>query len=338
MCGIFGGIGKNVNAHIIRALALANRERGTDSVGFFDSHGKSLKSADDALDALTRKEYNTFINRAVCKGWFIAGHTRFATHGKVISANAHPFRYGRIIGAHNGMCYFPKDRKYQVDSEYLFDQLNRHDGNYQAGLADVDGYWGLTWFDGSAFYIQAHDNDVYVGKAADGAWYYSSDKMHLLACIGSASRVEYIGDGRTIKFNGEGDFEELPAFKSVVRMPFIWNRSATATDGKRKKRKKSKKADSKVWLPGPGDAGRYGVTGHAVSTAFKGYDDPALDTSEYAYLDEMAMEAGYGSGVEFMGAEGFQSIRKAIDYLEFHAYSWAKNDDRDDSLWGNTPF
>lgn len=332
MCGIFGGIGKGVNSHIIRALAIANRERGTDSVGFFDSYGKSLKSADDALDALGRKEYNTYLNRAACKGWFVAGHTRYATHGKVISANAHPFRYGRIIGAHNGMCHFPKDRKYAVDSEYLFDQLNRHDGNYQAGLADVDGYWGLTWFDGDAFYIQAFDNDVYAGKAADGIWYYSSDKAHLLACIGSASRMEHITDGRTIKFSeGATDFEELPAFKSNSK--WSWNSGLTARQGGKKKGKRNK---SKLWTPAPGLTVKAPVTGQAVSTAFKGYDDPDLDTADYGYLDEMAREAGYGSGIEFMHVEGFQSVTSAIRFLEFESYEIAVNYD-DDKLWSDLP-
>ena len=43
MCGIFGGIGRNVNPAIIRALAIANKARGKDSLGFFDSSGKCVK-------------------------------------------------------------------------------------------------------------------------------------------------------------------------------------------------------------------------------------------------------------------------------------------------------
>ena len=44
MCGIFGGIGRNVNPAIIRALAIANKARGKDSLGFFDSSGKCVKA------------------------------------------------------------------------------------------------------------------------------------------------------------------------------------------------------------------------------------------------------------------------------------------------------
>ena len=43
MCGIFGAIGHHANMGTIRALALANRERGTDSLGFFSSSGKFVK-------------------------------------------------------------------------------------------------------------------------------------------------------------------------------------------------------------------------------------------------------------------------------------------------------
>ena len=44
MCGIFGAIGHNISAGTIRALALVNRERGTDSLGFFSSSGKFVSA------------------------------------------------------------------------------------------------------------------------------------------------------------------------------------------------------------------------------------------------------------------------------------------------------
>jgi glucosamine 6-phosphate synthetase-like amidotransferase/phosphosugar isomerase protein len=142
MCGIFGGIGNNLNTGIIRALAIANRERGKQSMGLFDSNGKAIKAGIDPYKALANAEFAAFVNTA--DRWFLAGHTRHATHGKINDTNAHPFRFGRIIGAHNGIVHTPRDRNYQVDSEYLFDQLNRCDGNYQTAFADIDGLLGIV--------------------------------------------------------------------------------------------------------------------------------------------------------------------------------------------------
>ena len=58
MCGIFGAIG-NANPGTIRALALINRERGMDSLGFFDSKGH-VKRAGDPLDLLAEPEFQEF--------------------------------------------------------------------------------------------------------------------------------------------------------------------------------------------------------------------------------------------------------------------------------------
>ena len=46
MCGLFGGFGKP-SPSIIRGLAIANRDRGIDSLGFFDSQGRIAKHAGD---------------------------------------------------------------------------------------------------------------------------------------------------------------------------------------------------------------------------------------------------------------------------------------------------
>ena len=112
---------------------------------------------------LAEPQFQEFIDRACCKLWFIAGHTCAATHGAITNRNAHPFRYGRYIGTHNGAVSTPKDSKYRVDSEYLIDQLNRHDGDYQTAFQNIAGWWGLAWFDGAEFYLQAHGNEIALG-------------------------------------------------------------------------------------------------------------------------------------------------------------------------------
>lgn len=208
MCGIFGGIGK-VNPAIIRGLAIANRERGTDALGFFDSQMRIEKGAGDPMDLLPAM--NDFILEA-CKGWFVAGHTRLATRGATIDRNAHPFQYGLVVGSHNGIVQAPK--RYEVDSEYLIDLLDLQP-DYQTALEKVSGYWGLAWFDGQYFYLMAHDIDIAVGWV-DGAWYYSSDWLHLEAACGEVEELHILDKGCVIRFDGI-DFVTLKDFQSKTR-------------------------------------------------------------------------------------------------------------------------
>jgi hypothetical protein len=202
ICGIFGAIapaGKQVNLGIIRALTWANRERGTDSCGFFDSSGKMTKRAGDPSKVLLDDKVQTWLKASRESAWFIAGHTRFATRGKVNRRNSHPFRYGRIIGSHNGMCDAPD--KFQVDSEYLFYALNKARGDYNKALGEVGGYWGLSWYDGEDFYLMSHNGELAVVEI-DGVWYYSSSWKHLDACTGGNCHT--LGEGEVWKFNANG--------------------------------------------------------------------------------------------------------------------------------------
>jgi len=226
MCGIFGAVGR-WNEGIVRALSITNRERGKDSLGYFDSSGQMIKGAGDPLTVLAKPHINSWLRgerkkckKVVPKGWFIAGHTRLGTRGAAIRRNAHPFRYGRIIGAHNGMVDAPRD--YEVDSMYLFDLLDKHNNDYNKAWNDVSGYWGISWFDGKDFYLQCHDGELAMVQVGD-CWYYSSDDDHIKACVPCDHKaIVSFGEGQTWKFNRQGEAAVVDPFVSTA--PQYWTK------------------------------------------------------------------------------------------------------------------
>lgn len=76
----------------------------------------------------------------------VAVHTRFATHGAKTTANAHPFQQGDILGMHNGVIHnhatlnAAYDRRFEVDSQHIFQHLN--DGDE---LDQLEGYGAVVY-------------------------------------------------------------------------------------------------------------------------------------------------------------------------------------------------
>lgn len=289
MCGIFGAIGK-VNVTTVRSLALANRVRGTDSLGFFNSAGKICKDAGDPIETLGDAKTIAYLE-ASRKAWFVVGHTRHATQGAVSRRNAHPFKYGSIIGAHNGCCDAPTH--FKVDSEYLFDQLNKHANNYQAALGDVSGYWGLVWSHNDSLYLQAHQNTLAytIGKHAT---YFSSDHNHLPAVLGNVPCL-VLSEGETVRFTQSHAGELMPDFKSTAKAKW-WNKS------------KTKSADK--WLArGAGKSDSWPESWGQNHSAL-------LSSSDWAWANHTANKFGFGGFDAFMSDMGTTDERAAMEELE----------------------
>jgi len=101
MCGIFGYIGSERAAPIL-CKGLKNLEyRGYDSVGIATVSDKiEIRKDVGKID-----ELRITLGLEELQGNVGIGHTRWATHGAVTSANAHPHSdcSGRIAIIHNGI-------------------------------------------------------------------------------------------------------------------------------------------------------------------------------------------------------------------------------------------
>ncbi len=217
MCGIYGAIlveRKKLDLGIIRALTFANRQRGKESLGFFNSEFEIFKKGDDPSDVLVTDECTEFLDKSRVNSWFMVGHTRYSTRGKVCDKNSHPFNFGDVIGAHNGIIDAPNE--YDVDSEYAIDMLDRYVSDYQKALEDDWGYWTLAWYDrrDDHLYLSMHDNMCAVAKYA-GVWYFSSDSDHLRAAFGASEIIE-LTDGDTVRFDKNGKMQWLTGFTSKL--------------------------------------------------------------------------------------------------------------------------
>lgn len=101
MCGIIGYTGDLEAKNILLEGLAALEYRGYDSAGIsmFDKDGiRTVKTAGKVNDLASKVE-----KEHILTGSTGIGHTRWATHGGVTDANAHPHTHGKVTLIHNGI-------------------------------------------------------------------------------------------------------------------------------------------------------------------------------------------------------------------------------------------
>lgn len=188
MCGIVGVIGKQDAKDVLLQGLKKLEYRGYDSAGIFvlDGDKKQLEKSVGRIADLER------ILPADMSGDLGIGHTRWATHGKPTTANAHPHvsEDGRFVLVHNGVIA----NFAELRAEYLSDVEFKSDTDTevvvqllakiaQEGLSTVDAILKTTdLLEGSysLAIIDTQDSDtLYVAK----------DKSPLLVGLGDGFNV-----------------------------------------------------------------------------------------------------------------------------------------------------
>ncbi len=100
MCGIIGFSGALGAAKVLVAGLEQLEYRGYDSAGIAVQSAEGIRMAKAVGNVSVLKEK---IKEEIFEGSCGIGHTRWATHGGVSEANAHPHRYGRVTLIHNGI-------------------------------------------------------------------------------------------------------------------------------------------------------------------------------------------------------------------------------------------
>lgn len=146
MCGLYGWHLKNrqslhvtQRAVLAAVLSLSNDKRGGDSWGFFDGKQR-VRGVGEAADS--------GLAFLMAQGTTLLAHTRKATTGSVSKDNSHPYKFGPIVGAHNGMVYNHAEmnkkhgRDFPVDSMHLFAHLAD-----DKDFSEFEGYGTVVWYD-----------------------------------------------------------------------------------------------------------------------------------------------------------------------------------------------
>ena len=209
MCGIIGVIAEQDVTQLVFDGLKRLEYRGYDSAGIATIHKGKLdrRRAEGKLNAL-----GDVLKKMPLEGMIGIGHTRWATHGPAITANAHPHSTQRVAVVHNGIIENYKPLKQQLiaggasftsdtDTEVIAHLFTSHlesgatiEQAAQKTFSSLSGAYAIGLIiDGNDKQIifARHGSPLAIGHGA-GAMYLGSDAFALAPFT---NKVTYLQDG-----------------------------------------------------------------------------------------------------------------------------------------------
>lgn len=216
MCGIVGVIyngGTRSPLTAFKELLFLDTLRGEHSTGIALA-GKwrgvvkdsdqviSYKKAVSGPDFLQLNKTNKVLAEAIDYHFWL-GHNRYATVGRVVDSNAHPFVTDRFVLVHNGTVQneghlkskFIKDPKYsianQVDSRTLTRAIHDH-GNLAEVLGQTQGSYSLVVYDrttNSLLFARDNQRPMHMAVFEDSETILFGSDPSFLECIAERNHM-----------------------------------------------------------------------------------------------------------------------------------------------------
>lgn len=204
MCGIVGYIGNDAVRRSVEKLKDL-QYRGYDSAGVgFVQNGKiCIRKAVGSVENLD----------ADCNGFSAIAHTRWATHGKVNTLNAHPHKSGENWAiVHNGIIenyqeFSSEELESETDSEVISLLLEKQGKGLESVLCTarkLEGSFAVLALEKSGeIYAMKNKSPLFVAKGSDGV-IFASDPV----CFCGLANTYYTfcdnevakSDGKTLEF------------------------------------------------------------------------------------------------------------------------------------------
>lgn len=186
MCGLVGFAGKKGNVKdIISFLLVLDSTRGTDGTGLYMTNFKEeelVKSPEDCYQLINNRRYSVVSNKF---NLFI-GHNRASTRGTNSTSNSHPFRFTKIVGAHNGTLRntynLENHSLFEVDSQLLYYMINKE--GVRNAIPKIEGAWSLVWYnkeEQSLNFLRNKERPLTYAFDNDGNLYWASEEWMLEA-------------------------------------------------------------------------------------------------------------------------------------------------------------